>query len=31
MTDPNTPDLTGRVLECLGRLGRRVGIRWWTG
>jgi squalene-hopene/tetraprenyl-beta-curcumene cyclase len=25
MTDPSTPDLTGRVLECLGKLGRRVG------
>ncbi len=25
MTDPSTPDLAGRVLECLGRLGRRVG------
>ncbi len=25
MTDPSTPDLTGRVLECLGSLGRRVG------
>ncbi len=25
MIDPSTPDLTGRVLEALGRLGRRVG------
>jgi squalene-hopene/tetraprenyl-beta-curcumene cyclase len=25
MIDPSTPDLTGRVLECLGKLGRRVG------
>ena len=25
MTDPSTPDLAGRVLECLGQLGRRVG------
>lgn len=25
MIDPSTPDLTGRVLECLGRLGRRLG------
>jgi squalene-hopene/tetraprenyl-beta-curcumene cyclase len=25
MIDPSTPDLTGRVLEMLGRLGRRVG------
>ena len=25
MTDPSTPDLTGRVLECLGRLGWRIG------
>jgi squalene-hopene/tetraprenyl-beta-curcumene cyclase len=25
MIDPSTPDLTGRVLECLGQLGRRVG------
>ena len=25
MIDPSTPDLAGRVLECLGRLGRRVG------
>ena len=25
MIDPSTPDLTGRVLESLGRLGRRVG------
>ncbi len=25
MIDPSTPDLTGRVLESLGRLGRRLG------
>lgn len=25
MIDPSTPDLTGRVLESLGKLGRRVG------
>jgi squalene-hopene/tetraprenyl-beta-curcumene cyclase len=25
MIDPSTPDLTGRVLECLGKLGRRMG------
>jgi squalene-hopene/tetraprenyl-beta-curcumene cyclase len=25
MIDPSSPDLTGRVLEALGRLGRRVG------
>jgi len=25
MIDPSTPDLTGRVLEALGRLGRRIG------
>jgi squalene-hopene/tetraprenyl-beta-curcumene cyclase len=25
MIDPSTPDLTARVLECLGRLGRRPG------
>jgi squalene-hopene/tetraprenyl-beta-curcumene cyclase len=25
MIDPSTPDLTGRVLECLGTLGRRIG------
>jgi squalene-hopene/tetraprenyl-beta-curcumene cyclase len=25
MIDPSTPDLTGRTLECLGKLGRRVG------
>jgi squalene-hopene/tetraprenyl-beta-curcumene cyclase len=25
MIDPSTPDLTGRVLEALGRLGRRLG------
>jgi squalene-hopene/tetraprenyl-beta-curcumene cyclase len=25
MIDPSTPDLTGRVLECLGKLGRRLG------
>lgn len=25
MIDPSTPDLTGRVLEMLGKLGRRVG------
>lgn len=25
MIDPSTPDITGRVLEALGRLGRRVG------
>jgi squalene-hopene/tetraprenyl-beta-curcumene cyclase len=25
MIDPSTPDLTGRVLEALGKLGRRVG------
>ncbi len=25
MTDPSTPDLTGRVLESLGKLGHRVG------
>ena len=25
MIDPSTPDLTGRVLESLGRMGRRVG------
>jgi len=25
MIDPSTPDLTGRVLECLGQLGFRVG------
>ena len=25
MIDPSTPDLTGRVLEALGQLGRRVG------
>ncbi len=25
MIDPSTPDLAGRVLECLGQLGRRVG------
>lgn len=25
MIDPSTPDLSGRVLEALGRLGRRVG------
>jgi squalene-hopene/tetraprenyl-beta-curcumene cyclase len=25
MIDPSTPDLTGRVLETLGRLGRRLG------
>ena len=25
MIDPSTPDLTGRVLECLGQLGLRVG------
>ena len=25
MIDPSTPDLTGRVLESLGQLGRRVG------
>jgi len=25
MIDPSTPDLTGRVLECLGQLGRRLG------
>jgi len=25
MIDPSTPDLTGRVLECLGRLGGRLG------
>ncbi|MFH1924342.1 MAG: prenyltransferase/squalene oxidase repeat-containing protein [Planctomycetota bacterium] len=25
MIDPSTPDLTGRVLECLGQLGGRVG------
>jgi squalene-hopene/tetraprenyl-beta-curcumene cyclase len=27
MIDPSTPDLTGRVLEALGRLGRRIGDR----
>jgi len=27
MIDPSTPDLTGRVLECLGQLGRRLGDR----
>ncbi len=27
MIDPSTPDLTGRVLEALGSLGRRVGDR----
>ena len=27
MIDPSTPDLTGRVLESLGRLGRRWAIR----
>jgi squalene-hopene/tetraprenyl-beta-curcumene cyclase len=25
MIDPSTPDLTGRVLEALGRVGRRIG------
>jgi squalene-hopene/tetraprenyl-beta-curcumene cyclase len=25
MIDPSTPDLTGRVLECLGKFGRRLG------
>jgi squalene-hopene/tetraprenyl-beta-curcumene cyclase len=25
MIDPSTPDLTGRILEALGKLGRRVG------
>jgi squalene cyclase len=27
MIDPSTPDLAGRVIEALGRLGRRVGDR----